>query len=300
MTAPRKVLWPADRELAERYAALRHPALARVTVTEADGQLSVATTQDGDAADTAAARSPLAVEAALQATGEAALGLAALHELGLTLGGLGPGDLLFTGSGWRVCRIALPGDAAARQADVGRLAELLPALTGHTDDADARAVAVAAAAAAPSATAADVGRTALALARGDTLPAATPTRARTEAAAAHAAARSAELDARRRRTRNRMLLVGGLVVIAGAVLLKLVDSQGIVTVPDETGRTTGVATADLRSAGLVPHLVRVPATAGQAAGTVIGEAPGGGAHVRPGRTVTLRVAAPRASSARRP
>lgn len=288
MTAPGVAPWSGELGLAERYAALRHPAVVPVRArTLPDGAVTVTAVTGIEGRPVTGS---LPVADALRATGEIALGLQALHDLDLAHGALGPEQLRRTAERWVLEGVAHPGDSADRQADVVALANLLTALVAPPERDDPRVRTVATAAARAQARADDVGRTALALAAGNTvspdvLPVA-PARPTPEAAPAPG---DAEAQARQRTTRNRMLLVGVLVVLVGAFALRLLDTKGIVRVPRETGRVEPAAAADLRRDGLVPREVRT-VTPAATPGTVVGQSPAPGVRVRPGRTVVLRVA----------
>lgn len=300
MTAP-VAPWPGDRELAERYAALRHPALVPVDVVSLAGDACGAVrVVRRPTAGRAGSPARLDVPEALRAVGEVALGVQALHDLGLVHGEVRAANLLRTGERWLLDGVAHPGGAADQGADILAVRRLLDELVTPAAAGDSRVAAVAHAASQPAATAGDVGRTALAGAAGAvTGPTATPPAADSPPEAARAEPTpSPDLDAQRRRTRNRMLLIAALVVIVGAALLKLIDTSGTVTVPKEIGRARPAAAADLRRAGLVPSVSPTPVATARP-GTVVGQKPAPGEKVRPGRTVSLRVAvAPTGSPAR--
>jgi len=314
VTVPPAIPWPGDRALAERYAALRHPALAGVEIVDLPDPPTGSVAAGAPGAIGAIGLRPRPVPAAadppdeldlpdaLRAVGEVALGLQALHDLGLAHGAVRSESTRSIGDRWLLDGVARPGSAYDRRADVTALGDLLAELAARSASSqdDPRVAAIRAEAADPGSTAADVGRTALALAARGKPPAsraaepagrpdAAPERTAGTASPAGPETRSEELDARRRRTRNRMVLVAALVVLAGAALLKLLDTHGIVKVPDERGRTQPAATADLRRAGLVPAISPTAAPAASS-GTVVGQSPPAGEQVRPGRTVTLRVA----------
>jgi len=288
MTSAPATPWPGERPLAERYAALRHPALAAVELSSDRAAGAVEIRPAALPAD-AAIPAELPAPTALRAVGEVALGLQALHELGLCHGAVRADSLRSVGNRWLLVGIARPASAADRQADVAALARLARELALPRDADDPGIAELSATASAPAVTAGEVGRTALALA-GGARPAGLPSHRERKPPAAVSNPRAGErLDARRRRTRNRMLLVTAIVVIVGAALLKLLDTRGIVTVPNEVGRTQPAAVASLRHAGLVPSVTHTPDRTARP-GTVVGQDPGAGERVRPGRTVTLRVA----------
>ena len=76
---------------------------------------------------------------------------------------------------------------------------------------------------------------------------------------------------------------GNRVAKGSVVTLRI--SRGKVRVPNVVGQKTGSASATIRGAGLVPKPVKVPSP--QAKGTVVAQAPHGGARLAPGSAVRV-------------
>lgn len=282
--------WPYDRATAERYAALRHPALPSLRLVDtAEGPTLLADPPSQPV-------SPADDREALQAVGEVALGLAALHELPLVHGGVTPDAVRDAGGHVVLAGFARPGSDGERHADVACLAGLMTAwrndrpLTPAAADLTARAAAGEPAAA--------VARRALALAAAGSTAGrsvAVTSSAVTSSSLAAATASpvgAAEREQERRRLRNRLVIAGVLVVAAGAAILALLDRTGTVTVPNEVGRPLSLAVADLHRAGLAE--VTTTARGGGPVGPaelprVLAQNPAAGTAVRPGRVIDLTV-----------
>lgn len=293
MTVPpdrrERVRWEGDRSLADRYAALRHPALQAVAVEsdDADGG-AVWLRALPRAGRPAAAGERQPAPDVMQAAGEIALGLAALHAAGLAHGPIDRDEIRRADDHSWLAGLAHPaagGEAGTDLLELTRAVDrLLPA--SPPDAVTDLLRRGGQAGNSPDALAA-WGRSALALAaglrRGNPVVAAPPT---------HPAADPTPSDetdeataSARRRTRNRMLLVVVLVVIAGALLLRHLDAHGIIRVPNEVGRPASTAVTALTRLGLKPVVRPSGAT-----GKVLAQSPGAGSQVRPGHTVTLRAA----------
>jgi hypothetical protein len=254
--------WPGDRATAQSYADLRHPALPNVRVehTAAGPVLSV------DPPDSVYA--PADTPAALQTAQQLSDALEALHRLGLVHGQVTAANVRTTPAGPVLAGLARPGTTAEQPADREALGRLVRQwVASSPPDVTTPA--------APSLTSATA-----------PAPAGVPV----------ASTVAAERDRARRRTRNRLIAVAVAVVAVGAGVLALVDRQGTVTVPREIGRTQQVAVSDLQRAGLT---ARVLPSQPRRIGPIMtnppvvdAQSPTPGAHVRPGREVTLTLSAP--------
>lgn len=314
-TAPRGTdpAWRAEfGPTADRLVALSHPGLAKVHEhgETADSCWLAMACADGDTlADRLATDPPMTASEVLDLIGQAALALGASHASGVAHGAVEPSNLLVAGGVVRVVGYSFASTATA-EADVRALGELArDALDRSTPDADGGGTNALSSdiadflswtagtdRARPVAEATEVGRTALALSGGlagrhttSVVPGQTGPDG--EAKKPQQPVETPYEEMQRKRVRNRLIALGAIVVIGGAILLRFVgQGGGDVTVPDVVGLPLDQAQITLTSAGL-RDTQSVVAGGTDSGGTVAAESPAAGTRVKAGTTVTLTLAA---------
>jgi tRNA A-37 threonylcarbamoyl transferase component Bud32 len=291
------------RHDADRLATLSHPGIATLYEhAESDDEtwLAMAFVDGQRLSDRLAVPPALPPAEAIELVGQAALAVSAAHDIGLGHGAMTPDNLLIRAGG-SVALIGFAiGSAATRADDVRGLGELVNRCIDIDIDADsagARPPEIdefvrwlnGSGRSGPVGSAAEIGRTALALAaslRGGHTTAVTPQRrpAKTEVDEA-----PGYDEADRKRVRNRLLVLGTIVVVGGAALLRFVgEGGGDVFVPNVVGLQVNQAKLKLTYAGLVPK-VTTTATGRDSGQTVVSESPRAGQEVKAGSSITLTI-----------
>jgi serine/threonine protein kinase len=290
------------RHDADRLATLSHPGIATLyehDESDVETWLALAYVDGQTLTERLLAEPRLSAAEAFDVVGQTAMAVAAAHDVGLAHGALQPDSLLIRSGGSTALIGFALGAEATRADDLVALREL----TWRCLDNEAGAVSTQPAEiddfvkwltgvgrGAPPDDAAEIGRTALALAsslRGGHTTTATPP-----------APRSAMTDtpgdpprydeAERKTVRNRLLVLGTIVVVGGAALLRFVgEGAGEVSVPNVVGLQIDQAKLKLTYAGLVPKVTTTVGT--DSGGTVISESPLPGNEVKAGSKVTLTV-----------
>jgi tRNA A-37 threonylcarbamoyl transferase component Bud32 len=285
------------RHDADRLATLSHPGIATLYEhAESDDEtwLAMAFVEGERLSDRLAEPAGLTPAVAIDVVGQAALAVSAAHDIGLAHGAMTPDSLLIRAGG-SVALIGFAiGSAATRDGDLHALGGLLTRCL-DTDVATARPPEVdefvrwltGRDRPEPAGSAAEIGRTALALAtslRGGHTTTVTPPRKPPPDADASPGYDEAD----RKRVRNRLLVLGTIVVVGGAALLRFVgEGGGQVIVPNVVGLQVNAADLKLTYAGLVPKVTTaVGSDSGQ---TVVSESPSAGQEVKAGSRVTLTV-----------
>ncbi|HWB65530.1 MAG TPA: PASTA domain-containing protein [Mycobacteriales bacterium] len=246
------------------------------------------------------APAPLDPATVLDAVGQAALALQAVHEAGVAHGPFDDDDLLVAADGGVSVVGFAPLAATDPPADLASLGALARRHLGDDAPESVRAfLDTMADPAGPARTAREVGREALALAAAQapaapTAPEAPPTPAPPRGGGSPTLPQYD--DAARRRVRNRLLLIGLVVVVGGLLLLMLVGgSGGKVNVPDVRGLSYHDAVTTLAQKGLrateqfsgAPQ----PANAFDPDAVVLRQSPKAGVQVKAGTQLVLTVSA---------
>jgi hypothetical protein len=301
------------RRRASQLTALSHPGIAKVydhgeSATEA--WLAMAFIDGAPLSERLTSGQPLPAAVGLDLVGQAAMALAAAHAAGITHGALSPASLIirdgaivfligfgFGAEATAADDLAALGDVATAclgpaVATPGQSAEVSEFLAWLTDPSHAK----------PPQDAAAIGRTALALAAS-----LTSTGPDADSAAASPALPSGEADedkpakawrhdetpeeaAKRKEVRNRLLVLGTIVVVGGAALLRFVgEGGGQVTVPSVVNLQIDQAKLKLTSAGLRPTEACVVGV--DSGNTVSAQTPPAGREVKAGSNVVLTVTA---------
>jgi hypothetical protein len=283
---------------AARLAALSHPGIAKVYeygLFDDEAWLAMAFVNGQPLARLTDQTPPMPADEALDIIGQAGLAVQAAHDVGIAHGNLGVDAVLIRPEG-AVALIGFAVGSGGSQAEdlraLGALAErcLQPSQATHspeiTDFVDwlnnpERPQ--------PPSDAAEVGRTALALAASEdgghtttVVPRATARSAMDDTASAPPRYDEAE----RKMVRNRLIVLGTIVVVGGAALLRFVGKGGgEVVVPSVVNLPISQADLDLTRAGLRPSETCV--VGDDSGNTVVTQFPSAGLHVKAGSSVTL-------------
>jgi serine/threonine protein kinase len=296
---------PAWRERfrhdASRLVALSHPGIAKVydhDESEEEAWLAMAFVAGRPLADLLADGSVDAATA-LDIVGQTAFAVQAAHDVGVAHGAIGPASIMIRPDGV-VSLIGFAVASGARQADdlraLGELATHClsgPAVStsGLPPDVEDFMGWVTDAGHSTPRDAGEIGRTALALAT--SLRAGAPAAVVPPAPSPATDPIDAEPrydDAERKQVRNRLIVLGTIVVVGGAALLRFVgESGGQVTVPSVVGLPVNQAQLQLTKDGLrsSPPQCVVGKDSG---GTVVSQLPLVGASVKAGSTVVISYA----------
>jgi hypothetical protein len=241
----------------------------------------------------------LPVAEALDVLGQTALAVKAAHDVGTAHGAISADNLLIRGDRV-VCVIGFAvGTTPTRAADLRALGALTTHCFEHAetplpDDArdflnwltDPRH-------AAPPTDAAEIGRTALALAAslgGQRQSAVVPSPTPAADADDTAPGGSRYDEAERRMVRNRLLVLGTIVVVGGAALLRFVGKNGgEVTVPPVVGLQVSAAQLNLTRAGL--RSIEDCTVGTDSGNTIVRQSPVAGRHLKAGSNVILTISA---------
>jgi tRNA A-37 threonylcarbamoyl transferase component Bud32 len=286
------------RRDAARLAALSHPGIAKVYEHDESADeawLAMAFIDGQPASDRVDQSPPLPAAEALDIVGQTALALKAAHDVGIAHGNLGVDNMLIRPEG-AVALIGFSVGGHASQADdlraLGVLAErcLRPSRESHPPEVvDFVDWLINPDRAQPPRDAAEVGRTALALASSvsgthttTVVPRATAPTAMDDTAGAPPRYDEAE----RKMVRNRLIVLGTIVVVGGAALLRFVgEGGGDVPVPSVVNLPIDQAKLALTRAGLRPSEACV---VGKDSGnTVVTQSPVAGQQVKAGSSITL-------------
>ncbi|HVW80097.1 MAG TPA: PASTA domain-containing protein [Mycobacteriales bacterium] len=286
---------------ARQLEALSDPGIASVLAHDTHDQppwIAVAYV-DGITVTAMRAEDDLTADDALAVIGQTAFALAAAHGVGIGHGAL-DGDHVQVRPDGSVALLgfAMTATAPAPRADLAALARLAHELLDHaagadTDIADLLRLLDAGDWDDPG----DIGRTTLALAAAARAGANLPIRP--EPAAADSADDDAVTDPRRpwydeterKRVRNRLIALGAIVVLGGAVLLRIFSAgAGHTAVPDVVGIPYVEAQHDLNEVGLRGSETITTGPTGTE-GTVIAQDPVSGQQAKVGSVVRLTVSA---------
>jgi hypothetical protein len=297
---------PAWRERfrrdADRLVALSHPGIAKVydhDESEDEAWLAMAFVS-GQPLTERLADSSLDVATALDIVGQTAFAVQAAHDVGIAHGAIGPASIMIRPDGV-VSLIGFAVAGGASQADdlraLGALTRQslsgpavstpgLPPDVEHfmgwvTDPGRSN----------PPRDAGEIGRTALALAT--SLRSGAPASVVPPASKPRTDPTDAEPrydDAERKQVRNRLIVLGTIVVVGGAALLRFIgESGGQVTVPSVVGLPVNQAQLQLTKDGLrssSPQCV----VGKDSGGTVVSQLPLVGASVKAGSAVVISYA----------
>jgi hypothetical protein len=292
------------RRRADRMVALSHPGIAKVYdhgESSDETWLAMAFVPGAPLADRLGGGEELSPQQALDTIGQTALALAAAHTAGIVHGNLSTASLLVRGGGVvSIIGFAVDGNAS-RDDDLDALVALTTTLldtdavstSPHSSDVKQFMTSLHAPdRGARPRDASEIGRTALALAtslRGDDRPAAlapSPAPSRASARAEAIRFESSQAEAERKLVRNRLIVLGTIVVVGGAGLLRFVgEGAGDVTVPLVTNLTIDQAELKLTTDGMRSS---EHCTLGRSSGdVVVRQSPAAGRSVKAGSVVTL-------------
>lgn len=280
---------------ARRLAALADPGIASVLDHDADEApvWLVLANVAGDRLDARLGAGGLETHQALRVLGQTALALKTAHDVGLSHGALSARKVLVRADGSAsLIGFALAGEATPAD-DLTALRalahELLPA-SGTEDGETDRFLGWLDGGKQPApADPGDIGRTALALAvtaRGGPAAPVIPSPT-TPSEPAPAERRPWYDEAERKRVRNGLIAIGTIVVLAGGLLLWLIDRGGgptQQTVPTVIGLTLTQAQNQLTG-----DTLRVTENITDPNGVVTAQTPPGGTEVKVGTLVTLTI-----------
>jgi serine/threonine protein kinase len=285
------------RHDARRLAALSHPGIAKIyEVDESDDEawLAMAFIGGTTLAQRLTAAEPLPAATALDVIGQTGFALQAAHDVGIAHGAVSPAAVMVRSDGVTSLIGFAVGNPATRADDLralGALArECLGATAVSTDDAAPDVEEFVDWVSNPDRPnpphdAAEIGRTALALAatlaRGSQTSPVPP--APSPKPVAPPASVTEHDEGARMQVRNRLIVLGTIVVVGGGALLRFVgEGGGDVTVPPVIGLSLSQAKLQLTGAGLRSEPNQsLPGT------TVVSELPAAGTHVKAGSTVVL-------------
>jgi hypothetical protein len=286
---------------ARKLESLSDPGIAAVLRHDAEDMTPwlAATWIDGETVATINADTGFTVDDALAVIGQSAFALAAAHEAGVGHGRIDADHIMVRPDGsvalvgfevaaepspaadlaaLRSVATALIADAAADDADVAGFVDWLNGRGGRGADDPA-----------------EIARTALALASaqraGHSGNGITPALSR-EAGTDNEAEppRPWYTDEERKRVRNRLIALGAIVVIGGAILLRIFSSgAGQATVPSVVGLPFAQAQTQLNEVGLRASETLTTGPVGSI-GTVVAQDPPGGTRTKVGGIVHLTVA----------
>jgi hypothetical protein len=286
---------------ARRLERLSDPGVATVLRHDAhdDPPWLVTAWIDGETVASIAATAPFSVDDALAVVGQAAFALAAAHDAGVGHGRLDADHIMVRPDG-SVALIGFAVDAdPSPAADRPALARLATALIrgGERDlppDVTRFLDWLAGGGATQPVAPAEVARTALALAaaqragQSSTALATDPSIEAGEATAPESP-RPWYSEEERKRVRNRLIALGAIVVVGGAILLRIFASgAGQATVPRVVGLPFSQAQQQLNEAGFRAGETLTTGPAGSV-GTVIAQDPPGGTSAKVGGVVHLTV-----------
>jgi hypothetical protein len=287
---------------ARKLEVLSDPGIAGLLRHDAHDEApwAVTTWIDGETVATIEADSGFTVDDALAVIGQSAFALAAAHEAGIGHGGLDMDHVMVRPDG----SVALIGFDVAGEpspaADLDALSslaaglidreagELAPEVVRFLDSLSGRG-------GTRAGDPAEIARTALALAsaqRGrQSAHSITPPAADGDGEAAHPEApRRWYTEEERKHVRNRLIALGAIVVIGGAILMRIFTAgAGQATVPPVVGLPFVQAQQQLNEVGLRADETLTTGPVGSI-GTVIAQDPPGGARARVGDLVHLTVA----------
>ncbi|MBV9870389.1 MAG: PASTA domain-containing protein [Frankiaceae bacterium] len=285
---------------AARLVALSHPGIAKVhDFGEADAEtwLVMAFVSGEPLPDWLIHETALA--AALDLVGQIAIALGAAHDAGIVHGALSADAILVRPGGVASLIGFDPASTASRTDDVAALGRLAAdCVRGSTDSAPPDVEEFVTTVTSPSRSArdldaADIGRTALALAtavRGEAPATAVPAERPAEPRPSWRREESPEEALARKQVRNRLLVLGTIVVVGGGALLRFVGKgAGDVTVPIVTQLRVDQAALKLTDAGLRPE--KVCELGKDSGGTIVAQDPAAGMRVKAGSIVHLTVTA---------
>lgn len=287
------------RQRADRLVALSHPGIAKVYghgESADETWLAMAFVPGTVLADRLGGSDSLSSHDALDILGQTALALAAAHDAAVVHGNLSPAAIMLRDGAVSLIGFTVDG-AATRNDDINALGVLATTLFEAVDTStsapapDVRQFVTSLTdptRAAKDRDAKEIGRTALALAGavGDLprpVPEPTPPPDRL---AQHVGYGGAHDEAEKRMVRNRLIVLGTIVVVGGAALLRFVgEGAGDVTVPLITNLTIDQAKLKLTTDGLrsTDHCLLGPSSGG----VVVRQSPTAGHSVKAGSVVTL-------------
>ncbi len=286
---------------ARALEALSDPGIASILRHDADDDLPWLVTAwvDGETVNALDADGGFSVDDALATVGQAAFALAAARDAGIGHGRIDADHILVRPDG-SVALIGFATDSTpAPDADLPALGRVATALIAVDSPLDPEVATFLAALCGDSGARptdpADVGRTALALASAHrTKPGSGAVERRDQPApSAKEAATPGQRwydDEERKRVRNRLIALGAIVVIGGAVLLRILNSgAGQATVPSVVGLPYVQAQHQLNEVGFRASETLTTGPAGSV-GTVIAQDPPGGTRAKVGTLVHLTVA----------
>lgn len=289
----------AFRQRADRLVALSHPGIAKVYEHgESTDETWLAMAFDSGTLlpDRLGSSERLTSRDALDILGQTALALAAAHDAGVVHGNLSPAAVMLRDGAVSLIGFAVDG-SATRDDDIDALGALASTMFDAVDTStsapapDVRQFVTSltdSTRAMKDRDAKEIGRTALALASsvGDIpRPVAGPTPP-PERRAKHTGYGGAHDAAEKRMVRNRLIVLGTIVVVGGAALLRFVgEGAGDVTVPLITNLTIDQAKLKLTTDGLrsTDHCVLGTSSGG----VVVRQSPAAGHSVKAGSVVTL-------------
>jgi hypothetical protein len=287
---------------ARKLEALSDPGIATVLRHDAHEESPWLATAwvDGETVAGIEGSSGFTVDDALAVVGQSAFALAAAHDAGVGHGRLDADHIVVRPDG-SVALIGFSVDADPTPAvDLAALTNLATSLITSSENELAPDVSrfldwLAGAGAPSPADPAEIARTALALASaqrdGQEAKALTPERDDGPGKAAPTEPpRPWYTDEERKRVRNRLIALGAIVVIGGAILLRIFASgAGQTTVPRVVGLPFAQAQQQLNEVGLRATETITTGTVGSV-GTVIAQDPPGGTRTKVGTLVHLTVA----------
>ncbi|HVT63943.1 MAG TPA: PASTA domain-containing protein [Mycobacteriales bacterium] len=285
---------------ARKLESLSDPGIATVLRHDAhdDAPWIASTWVDGETVATIATTTGFTVDDALAVIGQSAFALAAAHEAGIGHGRLDADHVIVRPDG----SVALIGFAVtADPSPAADLVALRAIAVGLIDAGNATSDVVgfldglAGKGGSGRDDPAEIARTALALASaqrgGQSSGAITPTAGTDDDADRQAEApRPWYTEEERKRVRNRLVALGAIVVIGGAILLRIFSSgAGQATVPPVVGLPFTQAQHQLNEVGLRASETLTTGPVGSI-GTVIAQDPPGGTRAKVGGVVHLTVA----------
>jgi tRNA A-37 threonylcarbamoyl transferase component Bud32 len=289
------------RHDAQRLVALSHPGIAKVYEhgeAKDETWLAMAYVDGRPLSERLGAEQRLDDADALDIIGQAALAVKAAHDAGIAHGALRAANLLVRPGGVVAVVGFAVGTQPSQAEDLHALGDIATACLGGAapgspEVADFLDWLTNPDRHKPPTDAAEIGRTALALAAslgGHHATAVVP-RATAPSAMDDSPGDEPRYDeAERKRVRNRLIILGAIVVIGGGVLLRFVgEGGGDVTVPNVVGLPLGQAQITLTTDGLQDRQTVVSGGGIGSGGTVFAESPAAGSRVKAGSKVTLTI-----------
>jgi tRNA A-37 threonylcarbamoyl transferase component Bud32 len=287
---------------ARRLAALSHPGIARLLDHGENGDETWLVTAYVEGVPLSHAVNAASAAELFDAAGQAALALRAAHDAGISHGALGPDAVMVRADGSAALIGFEPATDASQADDLRALAALFTACATAArstealpPDVEGFVKSLSDADAGTSRDAGDIGRSALALATslrgGPAMPTATATTGSAlPPRASWRRQETPEQEASRKQVRNRLIVLGTIVVVGGGALLRFVGKGGgDVTVPPVIGQPVNQAALALTRAGL--REVEACAPGKDSGNTIVSQLPPAGQRVKAGSVVVVTVRA---------